>query len=288
MSRDWEAERQASNRRVHDLQKEYARRLRRERGGRAASTFFRRAKAVFVIALIIAAVLLLPRLLSDAETATTDVRVRVEDTIEERTIELIEQVEDELGVELSSPDQDLRSDQVSLQGSGWALPLDIIDAERAGRPHHSYPAWDYGTAVGTPVYAMTASVVATATGDDGDRCGGTVRLTTEESGAEITYCHLSEVSVVRGDTLAAGDMIGFTGGKPGDPGAGRSSGPHLHLQIRLDGQLRCPQAQLLALGDDRELPVAQLPTDCFYVASGFADVGDSDDADLDEAWFVWD
>lgn len=288
MSRDWKAERKASNQRIRDLQKKYVRQMRGKRGGSAIGTFFRRLRAVLAVAAIVAAVLLLPRFLSGAETATSDVRTRVEETIDERTTDLIEQVEDELGVDIGAPTEDLRADEVTTTSSTWALPLDTIDAERAARPHHSYPAWDYGTAVGTPVYAMTAAVVATATDDDGDRCGGTVRLTTELSGAEITYCHLSEVVVARGDLLAAGELIGFTGGEPGAPGAGRSSGPHLHLQIRLNGQLHCPQAQLLALGDDRELSISQLPTDCFYVASGLAGVGAGEDRDIDEAWFVWD
>lgn len=292
MSRDWKAEREASNRRVRDRQKEYVRELRRARGDRPGRGLVRRAGSLLAVVAVVAAIFVVPRLLSDAgdaaETAAGDVRARVERTIEERSADIVEQVEEQLDVELSVDTYEIRADDLDAENLRWALPLDSIDAQRAVRPHHSYPAWDYGTSVGTAVYAMTAATVATATADDGDRCGGTVRLASDQDRAEITYCHLSDVVVATGDRVEAGELLGYTGGKPGAPGAGRSSGPHLHLQIRHDGQLRCPQAQLIALGDGRELPIDQLPTDCFYTASGLAGVGEGDAEDVDEAWFVWD
>tara|TARA_B100001250_G_C19800434_1_gene790802 strand:+ start:145 stop:2421 length:2277 start_codon:yes stop_codon:yes gene_type:complete len=50
-------------------------------------------------------------------------------------------------------------------------------------------------------------------------------------GTSTRYLHLSKVLVEPGQTVSPGDVIGLTGGAPGTPGAGRSDGPHLHLEF---------------------------------------------------------
>lgn len=46
------------------------------------------------------------------------------------------------------------------------------------------------------------------------------------------YAHLFEIDVAVGDTITKGQIIGKVGGMPGTEGAGTSTGPHLHLEIR--------------------------------------------------------
>ena len=296
---DFEERRAHNQRRVERLERKVRDLRRREdRRERRSQRRQRRPIRKFVVlaAIGIGAFLLLPRLCNSASPA--DVAVKARETaikeIEDLQHAMLNDVSDVVGVDIARPSAPIDLDGAVIDG--WATPLDSIDPDRATRPHHTYAAWDYGTRVGTPVYAMTAGDISHATDDDGARCGGTVIVFTKAERAQITYCHLSEVYVQRNDTVEAGDLIGLTGGKPGAAGAGRSSGPHLHLQIKVDGELRCPQTQLLALDVGEPVQVQDLPTTgCWYSPSSFrgsvgvdAFASPATEGELDDPLFSWD
>ena len=114
------------------------------------------------------------------------------------------------------------------------------------RPHHSDRIGvDIALRVGTPVYALVESTVIWA-GTSGD-CGLAIQLQGAGEQARITYCHLSAVTVAAGQHVEVGTTLGASGGQPGTPGAGSSTGPHLHLHIVTPAGRRCPQALLLGL-----------------------------------------
>jgi murein DD-endopeptidase MepM/ murein hydrolase activator NlpD len=86
---------------------------------------------------------------------------------------------------------------------------------------------DIGAKTGSPVHAPAAGVVVTA-GDLGDHGLGIVI----EHGEEIRtqYAHLLRVSVRKGQTVARGALLGYTGN------TGRTTGPHLHYEVLVKGR----------------------------------------------------
>lgn len=55
------------------------------------------------------------------------------------------------------------------------------------------------------------------------------------NGIATLYAHLSQMNVAADQFVQRGEVIGKTGGLPGTPGAGLSTGPHLHFEVREDG-----------------------------------------------------
>lgn len=93
---------------------------------------------------------------------------------------------------------------------------------------------DVRTPQGTPVKAAASGYVGIAKSD------GTPALayvTIEHNGTYATvYMHLSSVNVSPGQFVHRGEVIGYSGGLPGTPGAGAySTGAHLHFEVRVDG-----------------------------------------------------
>ena len=83
--------------------------------------------------------------------------------------------------------------------------------------------------VGTPIYAAADGVILD-TNVHSNLCGGTVVVKYTNPNKKQTYCHCSELpDVPKNHPIKRGDVIGLTGGKPGSPGAGNTTAPHLHI-----------------------------------------------------------
>lgn len=81
--------------------------------------------------------------------------------------------------------------------------------------------------IGTPVYATADGLVGRA-----QRAGGYGNLVELEHGQGIQtrYGHLSAIVAQAGTRVKRGDLIGMMGS------TGRSTGSHLHYEVRLDGR----------------------------------------------------
>jgi murein DD-endopeptidase MepM/ murein hydrolase activator NlpD len=101
-----------------------------------------------------------------------------------------------------------------------------------------HPGIDLGVPIGTPVKAVTDGVVLEAESDGYNSGYGSYVKIDHGNGLESLYAHLSTLRVQPGDQIAAGQVIGLSGN------TGFSTGPHLHLEIRQNGEKRDPAPYL--------------------------------------------
>lgn len=79
---------------------------------------------------------------------------------------------------------------------------------------------------GTPVVAPAKGVVSFSGVDGGN---GNTLILAHGAGLSTRYAHLQQAVANEGDTVNRGDLIGYLGN------SGRSTGPHLHYEVRLNG-----------------------------------------------------
>ncbi len=100
------------------------------------------------------------------------------------------------------------------------------------RKMFEHPGVDVPTDVGTPVRAAAGGYVAW------NRTGkqyGNYAMLVHPGGIATVYAHLSRFGAQPDTYVERGDVIGYSGGRPGDQGAGLSTGPHLHFEVRQGG-----------------------------------------------------
>lgn len=85
---------------------------------------------------------------------------------------------------------------------------------------------DWATPIGTTVYASNAGTVAFAGWASGY---GYAVYINHSDGRQTRYGHLSKVLVSAGQTVSQGERIALSGN------TGRSTGPHVHFEIRING-----------------------------------------------------
>lgn len=87
---------------------------------------------------------------------------------------------------------------------------------------------------GTPVSASADGVVYLAR--DGGKYGYSYVLVGHRNGVATLYGHLSQINVSSGQEIAAGQIVGLSGGTPGTYGAGpMTTGAHLHFEVIKNG-----------------------------------------------------
>jgi murein DD-endopeptidase MepM/ murein hydrolase activator NlpD len=116
--------------------------------------------------------------------------------------------------------------------SGFGVRIDPF----LGRPA-MHTGLDFRAAMGDPVRATANGKVASA-----GWAGGYGRMVEIDHGNGLSsrYGHLSEIGVKVGDQVKIGQVIGAVGS------TGRSTGPHLHYETRIDGEAVDPQKFLRA------------------------------------------
>jgi LysM repeat protein len=95
---------------------------------------------------------------------------------------------------------------------------------------HWYNAIDFKGSCGDPVFASAAGVVQKVKyGWNGG--GGNTITVLHPNGVVTGYGHISASLVTPGQSVSQGQIIATIGGKPGTPGAGISTGCHIHFSV---------------------------------------------------------
>ncbi|MBM3270553.1 MAG: peptidoglycan DD-metalloendopeptidase family protein, partial [Candidatus Sericytochromatia bacterium] len=113
-------------------------------------------------------------------------------------------------------------------GFHWPLSTKAVSSgfgERGRRDWH--PGIDIRAGVGTPIRAARDGVVVRA-GWEG-AYGRMVEIS-HGGGVSTRYAHASSLAVSPGERVEAGEIIGRVGT------TGRSTGPHLHYEVRINGR----------------------------------------------------
>lgn len=148
---------------------------------------------------------------------------------------------------------------------GFSLPLEKKWYDQNPvwftKPHHSgRAASDIPVPTGTPVFSMTKGKVLLAPNEGGYGRGVTIDA---GNGIIISYGHGRDGGAVKGaqqgDEVEAGQLIMHSAS------TGNSTGPHLHVDIRVNGKVVCPQPLFVAIAEGGEIPrIEDLPTTgCF-------------------------
>ncbi|PLL13350.1 peptidase M23 [Tabrizicola sp. TH137] len=109
-----------------------------------------------------------------------------------------------------------------------------------GRGWRRHEGQDLAGAYGSPILATAEGVVTFAGWESG--YGRLVKIR-HEFGIETRYAHLSQIRVNVGDRVSRGDRIGDMGN------SGRSTGTHLHYEIRIGGEAINPMTFIKAARD---------------------------------------
>lgn len=104
-----------------------------------------------------------------------------------------------------------------------------------GRPI-KHNGLDFGSGRGAEVYAASSGKVVLA---QYNKTYGNYIIIEHNNGTSSVYAHLDKITVAKGNPVKKGEVIGYTGS------TGRSSGPHLHYEVRIKGIPVDPKGYLI-------------------------------------------
>ena len=122
----------------------------------------------------------------------------------------------------------------AFNSSSFGWRLDPFNGHKA-----FHEGLDFTAASGTSIYAAAGGIVSTS--EQTPDYGKIIKIN-HGSGLETRYAHASLLLVKVGDRVEKGQKIAEVGS------TGRSTGPHLHYEIRLNGNALDPRQYLKASG----------------------------------------
>ena len=111
----------------------------------------------------------------------------------------------------------------------------MISSRFGGRSRGLHTGLDVATSMGTPVKAAASGLVTYA-GYKGSY--GYLVVIDHGDGIQTYYAHCSKLYVSAGESVSQGQVISAVGS------TGNSTGPHLHIEVRVNGVAKNPQNYL--------------------------------------------
>ncbi|RME26594.1 MAG: hypothetical protein D6798_06385, partial [Deltaproteobacteria bacterium] len=172
-----------------------------------------------------------PADLTEAEARALELSQRTE-----RTLEGVRLVEPQAG-ELVETAQDWRWRQQTLPTTN-PCPDGVFTSDFGWRRAPFSHRWKFHTGLdlaaprGTPIYAAGAGTVVRAGWSSGY---GRMLVIDHGDGIQTRYAHTSRILVQEGDHVERGQQVALVGN------TGRTTGPHLHFEVYVDGRPVDPQ-----------------------------------------------
>ena len=142
----------------------------------------------------------------------------------------------EMAIAKSNIDTEIQLKEHGVNGILLSTPVTGSISSRFGsRWGGTHTGLDIATSSGTPIYACSKGTVIFAGTSGG--YGKIVKIS-HGNGVETWYAHCSKLFVTEGQEVESGEHIAAVGS------TGNSTGPHLHLEVRVDGQIQNPQNYL--------------------------------------------
>lgn len=178
-------------------------------------------------------------------TSLEDPNVRKASLIEEKIAGLLRQID------LQDTTFSRMANHVMMQNDRWAQRPSIWPTRgrvTSGFGYRSHPfmgikvfheGLDIANEVWTPVFTTADGIVSFV----GTRIhyGTSVMINHRGSGYKTVYAHLEKASVEEGQVVKRGELIGYIGN------TGRSTGPHLHYEVRKFNKYENPMKYILPL-----------------------------------------
>lgn len=127
----------------------------------------------------------------------------------------------------------------SAEGFCWPLPIQGTVTTEFGATQNvngvimtGHKGMDIAAPGGTPIYAAHDGTVSSTTGH---WTYGNVVMVDNGDGVTTLYAHMSSIAASVGQKVKKGDVIGYVGS------TGRSTGNHLHFEVRINGVRQNPR-----------------------------------------------
>lgn len=123
--------------------------------------------------------------------------------------------------------------------SGLIWPVEgVITSGFGPRWGSFHPGLDIGAAEGTPIYAAASGTVVLLQSEAESGGYGNYTCVDHGGGLSTCYAHQSSFATSSGASVSQGEVIGYVGN------TGFSTGPHLHFEVRVNGEPQDPLGYL--------------------------------------------